>query len=371
MQIDTILLKVSSRCNIQCDYCYIYQMGDTGWTRMPNIMSEDTIFAIVKALKSLAFSQKRGFAVVLHGGEPLILGEEKLTILLKALRSNLPSECKISIQSNGILLTQRILDLCSKTRTTVAISLDGPKHIHDSHRVNVNGKETFYSTLEGIKLLQNHPDNNLFAGILAVIDPQTDPEEIYSFFKKLKVPSMDFLYRDGNHSRLPFRKTAFDSIEYGIWLTKLWDLYIADSDPVPINILDDTTRLILGGWSSKEGRGTKIYGVVIIDTDGSIAMNDTLKSSYDGADRFKSNWSVHQDSLSEIVCTQEFSEYSILQEPTCETCRSCSYLKICGGGMPLYRWSNEGGYNNPSVYCHDHKFVIDHIRDKLHTALNK
>ena len=33
--VDTILLKVASRCNINCTYCYVYNMGDSAWKRMP------------------------------------------------------------------------------------------------------------------------------------------------------------------------------------------------------------------------------------------------------------------------------------------------------------------------------------------------
>jgi len=368
-QIDTVLLKVSSRCNINCDYCYIYQMGDTGWMKMPKSMSQETINAIIDSLKSLAESQNKGFAVVLHGGEPLALGKEKLTLLLRGLCAALPAECKLSLQTNGTLLTKSVLDLCSETRTTVAVSLDGPKHIHDVHRLDANKEGTFERTIAGIQLLQAHPDKNLFAGILTVIDPETNPEEIYTFFKQLEVPSMDFLYRDGNHSSLPFKKAAFESLEYGQWLSRLWDLYIADPNPVPVSILDDITRSILGGYGSKEGMGTRVYGVVIIDTDGSITMNDTLKSSYDGADRFSSTWSIQSNSLFDVACTDEFHKYSLLQKPTCETCRNCSYLETCGGGMPLYRWREDNGYDNPSVYCHDHQFVINRIRSKVHNLL--
>ena len=28
MQLDTILLKVTSRCNINCSYCYVYNKAD-------------------------------------------------------------------------------------------------------------------------------------------------------------------------------------------------------------------------------------------------------------------------------------------------------------------------------------------------------
>lgn len=370
-QIDTVLLKVASRCNINCSYCYIYHLGDDGWVRMPKAMSVQTIEAVISALRDLAEAQGSGFAVVLHGGEPLLLGQAKLAFLLEGLHDRLPVGCTLSVQTNGTLLTDHFLDLCARTKTNIAVSLDGPRHIHDRHRTDHGGQGTFDRAIAGIRLLQTHRESTtLFSGVLTVIDPRTDPGEIYAFLKEVGVPSMDFLFRDGNHSRLPFGKASFESVEYGRWLSCLWDLYMADPNPVRVNILDDHTRLILGGRSGKEGKGTRLYGIVIIDTDGTIAKNDTLKSAYDGADRFDGNWSVHRDRLGEVVFTEEFQHYRHLQEPTSATCRACPHLSVCGGGMPLYRWGDDNGFDNPSVYCRDHQFVINHIRDYLPAHLS-
>lgn len=369
-QIDTVLVKVASRCNIDCDYCYIYHLGDTGWARMPKTMSPETIAALTSSLADLAKAQGRGFAVVLHGGEPLLLGEQSLAGLLRGLRAGLQADCKLAIQTNGILLDRNVLDLCAETGTTVSVSLDGPRQAHDLHRLDFQKKSTFDRVIAGIQLLKAHPSGStLFTGILTVIDLRTDPAELYGYFKSLGVPSVDFLLRDGNHTRYPVGKSSFDSVEYGSWLTRLWDVYMADSEPVPINILDDHTRLILGGHASKEGKGTKVYGIVVIDTDGTIAKNDTLKSARDGADRFRTDWSIHRDRLADVVRSAEFQSYTLLQHPTSEVCRRCPYLSVCGGGMPLFRWRDDNGYDNPSVYCYDHQYVIDHIRRSLPAML--
>jgi uncharacterized protein len=74
IEIDTVLIKVASRCNINCTYCYVYNMGDKGWADMPNHISAETTQAVSKALCELTHIQTRPFAVVLHGGEPLLLG---------------------------------------------------------------------------------------------------------------------------------------------------------------------------------------------------------------------------------------------------------------------------------------------------------
>ena len=33
------ILKVHSRCNLSCTYCYVYEMADQGWPRLPRQMS--------------------------------------------------------------------------------------------------------------------------------------------------------------------------------------------------------------------------------------------------------------------------------------------------------------------------------------------
>lgn len=366
MRLDTVLLKVASRCNINCSYCYVYNQGDTSWQRLPRVMSPDTIQAVVSGLHRLYEDQKVGFAVVLHGGEPLLMPRHLLGALLKGLAETLPADCIRCIQTNGMLIDDSVLDLCDATNTTLSVSLDGPKSVHDRFRVTFAGGGTFERALAGIERIRSHPKaHRLFTGVLCVVDPTSDPSSVYSFFKGLGVPSVDFLFKDGNNSKLPPDKKGLDSIEYGSWLASIWDCYVADKNPPRIRILDDMARLLLGGRSIKEGCGQRLYGIAVIDTDGTIMKNDTLKSSFDGADRFKSKWMISFSRLSEIAVSEEFQDYVRLQHPTSPTCRSCELLHVCGGGMPLSRWHDKSGLNNPSVYCADYKYLIRHIQVSL------
>lgn len=366
VEVDTVLLKVASRCNIDCRYCYVYNMGDTSWSRSPKRMSRETCRVTAASLARLADEQSRPFAVVLHGGEPLLLGATDLHYLILTLRNALPFECSISIQTNGILISREILDLCADTRVTLSVSLDGPRHVHDRNRVGFAGEGTFDKVLEGIERLRNHPDGPfLFTGLLAVIDPESDPGEVYAFLKGIGSPSIDFIYKDGNHSRLPEGKASPSTTEYGRWMARLLDFYLADDTPASIRILDDMIKLVLGGVGTKDGVGLTNYGVLIVDTDGSLTKNDTLKSSFDGADRFREPWTVHTHQLIDVLQSVEFAEYHAMQRPTSLTCLACAELSVCGGGMALHRWRDVGGYNNPSVYCEDQKLLIGRIREEV------
>ena len=364
--IDTVLIKVASRCNINCSYCYVYHMGDSGWADMPNHISAETTRAVSKALCDLTQIQTRPFAVVLHGGEPLLLGPQKLDHVLSVLRSAVPLEVSFGLQTNGILISQEILDICDKYKTTISVSIDGPKHIHDRERVGHDAQGTYDRVLEGINKLREHRNSAfLFSGLLAVIDPKSEPMEIYEFFKTLDPPGVDFLYRDGNHVRLPEGKESLGTTEYGQWLSDLVDIYLFDQNPLPIRFIDDLIRLILGGKGTKDGAGLTDFGILVIDTDGSVTKNDTLKSSFDGADRFVHKWSVHSNRLHEILDSDEFAESHALQRPTSKICLACPELQVCGGGMTLHRWRDINKYDNPSVYCADQLLVIGHLRNQV------
>lgn len=369
--IDTVLLKVASRCNLDCSYCYVFNMGDEGWRRQPKRLPLDVECATVSRLGELLRDQGRPFSIVLHGGEPLLLGHDRLNTLFASLTTAAPT-CGLHIQTNGTLLDNDILDLCAQYRVGVSVSLDGPENINDAFRVDLRGRGSFAPIMATVQRLRNHPAHTtLFSGLLAVVDPRSDPEEVYRFFKETGTPSVDFLYRDGNHTALPFGKFSAASTEYGVWMSRIMDLYLADPCPPRIRVLDDMIKLTLGGRARKEGIGLSDYGILVIDTDGSINKNDTLKSTADGADSFQTPWSVLNDRLSDVVATEEFRSYHEAQRPTSKVCKACPDLHVCGGGMPTHRWSDENGLDNPTVFCADQRLLIARIGEYLHQHLGK
>jgi uncharacterized protein len=341
-------------------------MGDDNWSRMGKFMSPETIGAVALQLRKVADRQGKPFSIVLHGGEPFLLGAERLTSLLATLRASLPFAFAISIQTNGVLITAELLDICSRYRASVAVSIDGPKAVHDQWRVNHSGSGTFDDVVKGYELLKAHPDHQfLNAGLLAVIDPFSDPGQVYHFFKSLGAPSVDFLYKDGNHDRLPFGKRALDSTEYGRWMSNLLNIYLADHEPLSIRVLDDMLKVLLGGMVTKEGLGITDFGILIVDTDGTLMKNDTLKSAFNGADQFEQAVNINSADLTAFVSSPAFEAYREMQRPSNDKCLRCPYLDLCGGGMILHRWKKETGFNNISVYCADQMLLVDEMKSAL------
>jgi uncharacterized protein len=142
------------------------------------------------------------------------------------------------------------------------------------------------------------------------------------------------------------------------------DRYVADPAPFRIRMLDDMMKLLLGGCGVKEGVGLTDYGILVIDTDGTVKKNDTLKSSPLG-DGFDASWAIGTNSLAEIAASPEFVAYHRAQRPTASACLSCPLMKVCGGGMVTHRFKEETGYDNPTVFCADQKHLVARMQYHL------
>lgn len=365
MFLDTVLVKVVSNCNLNCSYCYVYNSEDTSYKEQPNNMTFETIELVSNSLIQQSKQQDIGFAIVIHGGEPLLLGIEKMKLLLSKLRNELTkNKFPIAIQTNGILINDEYIKLFLKYDATISVSIDGNQSINDLSRLDHKNNSSYLKVINGIENLQD-TKTGIFSGTLSVIHPQTNPQEVYSFFKSLNVSSANFLMHDGNYDKLPYGKSSFESLEYGKWIKQLIKIYLSDENPIEIPFIDELIKTILGGNSVKEGIGEESYGIIIIETDGEIRKNDTLRSSYNGADFFEKRPNISNTTLNEIVKSSEFKEVMYLQSTLPEECKRCNIVNICGGGMPLYRWSKVSLYNNPSVYCNDHKLYINYLKEIL------
>ena len=106
------ILKIHSRCNLSCSYCYVYEMADQGWRGLPKRMSRAVAGKAVERIAEHA--RQHGLPsvdVILHGGEPLLAGPEWLTELVGSLRAQVPARVNIGVQTNGTLLRPPMLSV--------------------------------------------------------------------------------------------------------------------------------------------------------------------------------------------------------------------------------------------------------------------
>lgn len=210
MPVDNYILKVASRCNLNCSYCYMYNKGDESYKLQPYRMSDATVAALLTRVKTHCLAQKLPFvSFCFHGGEPLLAGKEFFRSFVSLARATLGDSIQstYALETNGTLLTRDWLDLFCELDIGFGISLDGPPAIQDRVRVNHAGAGSYHEVRRALDVVLADPRcDKLFGGILSVIDLATDPLEIYRHLREI-----------GVHAATPRRDRSLRSPVAGGW----------------------------------------------------------------------------------------------------------------------------------------------------------
>src|SRR6202042_2798218 len=108
------VVKVHSRCDLACDYCYMYEMADQSWRDRPRRMSMDTARRTAMRIgEHVRTHQTPSIALVVHGGEPLLAGRELGAELTRATWTAVGSSVLVDlrVQTNGVGLDDSYLRL--------------------------------------------------------------------------------------------------------------------------------------------------------------------------------------------------------------------------------------------------------------------
>ena len=368
---EEFVLKIHSRCDLACDYCYMYTMVDQSWRNQPIRMSATTIDqATARIAEHAATHGLQHLRVILHGGEPLLSGPAVLRRVVQRLETALPvgTSVSVSLQTNGIHLTESTLRLLDELGIQVGVSLDGNSVDHDRHRRRFDGRGSHAAVVAGLRRLGEENNRHLFRGLLCTIDLQSNPVVTYRTLKGFEPPAIDFLLPHGNWSAPPpglasSRRCA----TYAEWLIQVFDYWYEGSGDVRIRLFEEIMHGILGERSRLDGIGLGPVLVAIIETDGSVQQSDFLKSAYNGA--ASTGLHVSRDPFDAALLLPAVAARQLGATALATTCRSCRIHRICGGGQYAHRYRAGHGFANPSVYCTDLYRLIEHIRDRVATDL--
>lgn len=367
----TFLLKIVSRCNLDCTYCYVYQGSDQSWRQRPRFMSPQVLQAAGERIaEHVRQHQLDCVDIVFHGGEPLLIGTKTFDLYAGTLRRLVPCSVNFGLQTNGTLLNEAWLNTLAEHRVRIGISLDGPMTANDRSRRYHSGKGSFGDVVQSVERTRSREEwSTLLGGFLAVVDLQNSPDAVYDFFRSLEAGSIDLILPDAHHDALPFRPSGTDGqTAYGRWLSRFFDRWWEEQPDLEIRLLNEVLVLMLGGPSAHESIGAKSVDLVVVEADGEIEPVDTLKVV--GREATKTGLNVSHNSFDEALeqpaILSRMSGYSSL----CSTCLQCSHLNHCGGGYLPHRYSREQGFQNPSVYCQDLHFLFEHMRRRIGEELH-
>ncbi|SOB82539.1 FxsB family cyclophane-forming radical SAM/SPASM peptide maturase [Streptomyces sp. 1331.2] len=384
------LLKIHSRCNLACDYCYVYEGADRSWRGRPRRMELATVRRTARRIA--AHAAEHGLdevSVVLHGGEPLLVGAAHLEALLGELAGVSEAggpRVRFGLQTNGLRLLEEsaLLDVLHRYRVAVGVSLDGTRADHDRHRRLPSGAGSWARTAEAVRLLGSQRHRELFAGLLCVVDLAADPVGTYEALLEFAPPRIDLLLPHatwqaqpaGVHRVLPGAPpvgsgpgsaSGGEPAPYGEWLIAAFDRWFdAPRRETGVRLFEELAVLLLGGRAASEAVGLAPVDLVVVEADGTIEQADSLKVAYDGAPG--TGLDVWRHDFAAAAAHPAFRARQRGLAGLGPVCAACPLAPVCGGGLYAHRWAGDG-FGYPSVYCADLDRLIRHIAERLRAGV--
>jgi len=144
--IKALCLNVSHHCNLNCRYCFAREpLADDKAALMPFDIAKAAVdFLIAKSGK------RRNLEIDFFGGEPLLNMDvvKKTVSYARSLEAESSKHFRFTMTTNGLLLTDTIIDFLNREMDNVIISIDGREQIHNSMRRTKMGADTYGIVLE-------------------------------------------------------------------------------------------------------------------------------------------------------------------------------------------------------------------------------
>lgn len=172
----------ASRCNLDCSYCFYLHKESLLGHNTHSSMSDELLSLYVKQYIEAQTSDEVVFTW--QGGEPTLMGLSFFEKIIAYQHKYKKAGQRIlnDLQTNGILLNEIWCRFLKKHKFLIGISIDGPKQLHDMHRVNRVGKSSFDKVMAAVTLLKRY---QIEFNVLCVVnqDNGAHPLEVYRFLR--------------------------------------------------------------------------------------------------------------------------------------------------------------------------------------------
>jgi uncharacterized protein len=149
--LSTVVLNVNTGCNLGCTYCYKedLQVPARGKRMDFATASRSVDFLLQQA------GEREAVTVVFFGGEPLtnLALIREVVAYARRQAGEAGKRVEFSLTTNATLLDEATIDWLDAQGFGIAVSMDGPKLVHDRHRRTVGGRGTYDVVARKVRLL--------------------------------------------------------------------------------------------------------------------------------------------------------------------------------------------------------------------------
>lgn len=351
---------VSENCNLACDYCYYSTCGGR-----PGAARDGIDRALLEQVIADYMARSQGsVGFAWQGGEPLLAGLEFFEDVVRLQIRHAPPNTVIgnALQTNGTLLNEDWARFFRRYNFLVGVSVDGPREIHDAHRVTATGKGSFELVMRKIEHLCRH---EVDFNILTVLhqDNVGRPHELMNFYARHGLHYVQFIPGMAFHARLPETPARYlvTAEQYGRFLCETFDIWYNDGAPkMSVRFFDNMLSVYAGREAEACKYRRSCSRTVILEQNGDAYPCDFyLSAGYRLGNMATDGWE-------RVLEHPAYRDFLALKEDLPQQCRCCEHLRLCYGGCPRNRaWDSCGGVAGPDYFCSAYRRFFSHAHERL------
>jgi uncharacterized protein len=331
-----IILQPTAYCNINCSYCYLGHRDDK------RLMSRD----VVEALREKLFRRlpaESAPIVVWHAGEPTAAPVAWYEHAYSRLLDVAPARTGFAMQSNGIAIDDRWIDLLRRTNTNVSLSIDGPQGFHDARRRTRNDKPTWKLATSALKRLQAA---GFDPSVITVLHPDglERLDDYYAFYRDYGITQVSFSVDEleGANKVSSFGGADFKAAITAFLVGMLERAY-RDNFPLHIREIERIAQR-LAGVELSDNEQVEPWAAIVVAADGKVSTfsPEFMEVSAPEYNDFVFG-NILDGDFAEFTANEVFERCSRDVASGIAACRStCRYFSVCGGGSPVNKFSENG-----------------------------
>lgn len=324
----SISLVMNLDCNLACAYCF------EGRRKGKHYMNKETADRLLDFIGNKGLADRRRLRLVFYGGEPLLSLElvEYISASLKMKAEEAGISYSAAVVTNGTLLTHSVVSRLKAVGIgRAAVTIDGPREVHDSLRPLKTGGGSFDLIINNLK------------NVSRMIDLQIGGNYIRENFRSYPL-LLDFMLDNG------LTPNRINDVRFDFVMQEREDMALPDFHHGCETI--NQPWLFEAGMFLREETLKRGYRTGRITPAAcSLEYKQSLVVNYDGS-LYKCTGFLGRDDCKVGDIETGISDYRIshnLDNWKNEECLACEYLPLCFGGCRYMKYVRDG--NMDGVDC--------------------